>query len=176
MKLIVGLGNPGKEYEKTRHNIGFMMVDKIKEIYGFSDFEFDKKFHAEISKNKLTKNSNSVLLKPQTFMNNSGRPVKAFMDFYKITPDNLIVIHDDIDIELGKYKISSDSGSAGHNGVVDIIDKIGTQKFTRIRVGIANEKLRAQIDPSDFVLQKFSKEELDKISEIMAKIESLKIF
>jgi len=176
MRLVVGLGNPGKEHEKTRHNIGFMMIDKIKEIYNFPDFEFDKKFHAEISKNKLTGNSNLVLLKPQTFMNNSGQSVKSFMDFYKITPDNLIVIHDDIDIELGKYKTSFDSGSAGHNGVADIINKIDTQKFTRIRIGIANEKLRTQIDPSDFVLQKFSKDELDKISGVMAKIESLKIF
>jgi peptidyl-tRNA hydrolase, PTH1 family len=177
MQLIIGLGNPGKKYEKTRHNAGFMMLDRIKENYKFPDFEFNKKFDTETSISASpplppgedvrrtgegeTKKENKILLaKPQTMMNNSGQAVKAILDFYKLPPENLIVIHDDIDIEIGKYKISADSGSAGHNGVQDIVDKISTQNFKRIRVGVANEKLRSQIDPTDFVLQKFSDEEL----------------
>jgi peptidyl-tRNA hydrolase, PTH1 family len=166
MKIVVGLGNPGKQYEKTRHNAGFTLVDKIRKAYKFPDFSLNKKFSAEMSRDKteLTKDKDIVLFKPQLFMNNSGKPVKAVMDFYKLTPENLVVIHDDIDIEIGKYKISSDSGSAGHNGVWDIIDKIGAQNFKRIRIGVANEKIRAQIDPSDFVLQQFSDEELSIIN------------
>lgn len=162
MKVIVGLGNPGQEYEKTRHNAGFILINRIREAYKFPDFEFNKKFDSEISRNKieLLKNKDVILFKPQTFMNNSGQAVKAIFDFYKLLPEDLIVIHDDIDIEIGKYKISEDSRSAGHNGVEDIISKLGTQKFKRIRIGVANEKLRSQIDASNFVLQKFSDEEI----------------
>jgi peptidyl-tRNA hydrolase, PTH1 family len=162
MKIIVGLGNPGKQYEKTRHNAGFILVDRIKETHKFPDFRFDKKFEAELSRNKseLTENRDVMLAKPQTMMNNSGKSIGAILDYYKPSLEDIIVIHDDIDIEIGKYKISSDSGSAGHNGVQDIIDKLGTQNFKRIRIGVANEKIRAQIDPSDFVLQQFSETEL----------------
>lgn len=168
MKIIVGLGNPGIEYEKTRHNAGFIMLDKIKEVYKFPGFEFNNKFNAELSVGNAHVRSNEkiILAKPQAMMNNSGQVVKAVLDFYKLSPEDLIAVHDDIDIELGKYKISSDSGSAGHNGAQDIINKIGTQKFTRIRIGIANEKLRIQIDPTDFVLQRFSEEELTKIKKV----------
>ena len=202
MKLLVGLGNPGKEYEKTRHNTGFIFLNKIKEAYEFPDFRFEKKLNAEISISAFpplplgepacpvgkdvrrtaeenTKESRkTILAKPKTFMNNSGRSVKAILDFYKLTPENLIVVHDDVDIEIGKYKISTDSGSAGHNGVEDIISKIGTRNFKRVRVGIANDKLRTHIDTSDFVLQKFSDEELstlmgDTSGNILHEIEKL---
>lgn len=190
MKIVVGLGNPGKQYEKTRHNAGFLMIGRIKENYKFTDFQFNKKFNADISISSIPllpqagessptyvgpdegntgKNQKIILAKPQTMMNNSGQSVKAVLDFYKLTPENLIVIHDDIDIEIGKYKISSDSGSAGHNGVQNIIDKLGTQNFKRIRIGIANVKLRAKIDPTDFVLQKFSDEELAIINDEISK-------
>lgn len=173
MELIVGLGNPGKEYEKTRHNTGFMFLDRIKDVYKFPDFKFDKKFDSEISRDKMefTKNKDIMMVKPQTMMNNSGQSVKAIMDFYKLTPENLIVIQDDIDIEIGKYKISADSGSAGHNGIQDIIDKLGTQNFKRIRIGIGNADLRSKIDPTDFVLGKFSEEELKSfIDEVSGQI------
>ena len=187
MKLIIGLGNPEKKYENTRHNAGFIMIDRIKEAYKFPDFKLESKFHSYISISSIpllplageggptyvgpdegkTKNGQkTILAKPQTFMNRSGEAVKAILDFYKLAPENLVVIHDDIDIEIGRYKISADSGSAGHNGVQDIIDKIGTQKFTRIRIGVANADLRSKIDPSDFVLQKFSGEELQKLEKV----------
>jgi PTH1 family peptidyl-tRNA hydrolase len=173
MKLIIGLGNPGKQYENTRHNAGFMMVDKIKENYNFPDFEFNKKFDANVSvgnANLRSTDEKIILAKPQTFMNNSGNSVRAILDFYKLTPKDIIVIHDDIDLTLGKYKITDDSGSAGHNGVQDIIDKIDTKDFKRIRIGIANENLRSVIDPADFVLQKFSEEELEIIENISGEI------
>jgi PTH1 family peptidyl-tRNA hydrolase len=167
MRLIIGLGNPGDKYEKTRHNAGFMMIDRIKKNYNFPAFEFNKKFEAQISKGAI--DSKEVLLvKPETFMNNSGETVHAILDFYKLTPEDIIVIHDDIDLPLEEYKIATSSGSAGHNGVSDIIEKIGTKDFTRIRIGVANENLRSPIDPADFVLQNFSEEEmkviLDKVS------------
>lgn len=165
MKIIVGLGNPGEEYKGTRHNIGFEIVDKFKENNNFPDFESNKKFNAEISKA-----DEIILAKPQTFMNLSGDAVRNLLDFYKMTPDDILVIHDDLDISLGKYKIAADSSSAGHNGVQDIIDKLGTQKFKRVRVGIgeATEEgaIKCRINAHDFVLQKFSEEENKKIVAI----------
>lgn len=163
MKIIIGLGNPGKKYADTRHNAGFMMVEKIKESYDFPDFKFNKKLNCEISKGAIDEKE-ILLAKPQTFMNNSGDSVRTLVDFYKLTPDDIIVIHDDIDLPLGRYKIANSSGSAGHNGVEDIISKIGTKDFSRIRIGIANESLRTEIEPADFVLQKFSQEELKTIT------------
>jgi len=206
MKLIIGLGNPSKKYARTRHNVGFMMVDKLREKYDFSDFEFNKKFNADIStlssraersnlelnidnldSTRLPRRSEDgtprndkkvVLAKPQTFMNNSGDSVRAILDFYKLTPGDMIVIHDDIDLPLGEYKIATQSGSAGHNGVQSIIDSIGTKEFMRVRIGVATESLRSPIDPADFVLQNFSEEELEiilgKVSEsILFEIEKL---
>jgi PTH1 family peptidyl-tRNA hydrolase len=168
MIFIIGLGNPGKQYKTTRHNIGFMMVDKIKEKYNFPDFEFNKKFNAEIVKGNI--NDNEILLaKPQAFMNNSGETVRTVLDFYKLSLDNIIVIHDDLDIAIGKYRIATESSSAGHNGVQDIIEKLGTKKFHRIRIGIGQEQDGApvcRIDASDFVLQNFSEEELKMIESI----------
>lgn len=170
MKIIIGLGNPGEKYKNTRHNAGFMAADKIREKYGFPDFEFSKKFNAEISVgNAHVRSGDKVLLaKPQTFMNNSGLTVQSILDFYKLAPENIVVIHDDIDLLIGQWKIATQSGSAGHNGVQDIIDKIGTKDFRRIRLGIANSDLRTKIDPSDFVLQKFSEKELEKIEGAIA--------
>jgi len=170
MKLVVGLGNPGKEYENTRHNAGFALIDKFGKSQDFPEFELNKKFNARISKGSVD-GQDFLLAKPQTFMNLSGETVRAMLDFYKLTPDDILVVHDDIDLPLGKYRIATDSSSAGHNGVQNIIDKLGTQKFKRIRIGIGETKegiLVCRIDAHDFVLQKFSKEEseiIEKISE-----------
>lgn len=181
MKLIVGLGNPRKEYENTRHNVGFEIIEKIRSDWDFSQWEFNKKFNAEISTGdyKLkTTNYKLLLAKPQTFMNLSGRAVQAILTFYKLTPDDIIVIHDDLDIPVGKYKIATDSSSAGHNGVENIIEKLGTQKFKRIRVGIKSEPAeiplsegahlprRSLAEAGDYVLDKFSEDESEKIKKI----------
>jgi PTH1 family peptidyl-tRNA hydrolase len=180
MILIVGLGNPGKEYENTRHNLGFIFADKLQKELGFSEFSANKKFDAEIAEGNYAGNK-IILTKPQTFMNLSGEAVRKIMDFYKLTPEDILVLHDEIDLPAGKYRLATDSSSAGHNGVQNIIDQIGTQAFKRVRIGIGQDT--ATGDPScrlgahDFVLGKISSEELEKISaiekEILSEIQKL---
>lgn len=189
MKLIIGLGNPGEKYKKNRHNAGFIILDELKKIWNFHDFEFFKKFNAEISEgnpNPLLSPGESaplsgadegasdkiILAKPQTFMNNSGEAAREIMDFHKITLENITVIHDDLDINLGEYKISTGSSSAGHNGIESLIEKLGTQNFKRIRVGIeGSEKRKNRVVPGDvFVLQNFSDEELEIIRKLAKEI------
>lgn len=170
MKIIIGLGNPGEKYLGTRHNVGFNFLDKLKMEWNFPDFEFSKKFNAETSKGNYelrTTNYELFLVKPQTFMNLSGEAVRNVLDFYKLSPEDILVVHDDKDIALGEYRIANDSSSAGHNGVQNIIDLIGTQKFKRVRIGIG-----AETDlPSDvFVLQKFSDEEKEKIEKVLSEV------
>ena len=169
MKIIVGLGNPGKQYEGTRHNIGFAIIDNLRQEFGFPEFESNKKFNAEISKNHIGQ-IETLLAKPQTFMNLSGESVQAVLDFYKLSPEDIVVIHDDLDIASGKYKVAQDSSSAGHNGVQNIIDKLGTQKFKRIRIGVGEETaegaIKCRLGAHDFVLGKFTPEEKEKISAI----------
>lgn len=173
MKIILGLGNPGEKYILTRHNVGFFLVDKIKEKYAFPDFAFNKNFNAEIAKGKIA-DTEIILAKPQTFMNLSGKATQAILSFYKLTSDDLLVIHDDLDIALGKYKIATDSSSAGHNGVQDIIEKIGTQKFRRVRIGIGQETDGTpvcRLGAHDFVLQKFPLEEMAALDQLQKDIE-----
>jgi len=144
MILIVGLGNPGKKYEKTRHNIGFRVIDSL-------DFAQDK---------------DVILLKPQTFMNNSGRAVKSLTTKYKIPATNIIVVHDDIDLPIDTIRISKNSSSAGHKGVQSIINELGTKDFMRLRVGINN---KSKSDAEKFVLEKFTKTEEKQLPEIIKK-------
>lgn len=171
MKLIIGLGNPGKEYAITRHNAGFLVLDEIQKLWNFSDFKMEKKFQAEISEGNL-QGEKIILAKPQTFMNLSGLSVQAIMSFYKLSPENIIVIHDDLDINFDAFKISTDSGAAGHNGIIDIIEKLGTQKFLRVRIGIegAEAKKLRLASGKDFVLQNFSQEELKEIKKLSKEI------
>ncbi|HNZ83885.1 MAG TPA: aminoacyl-tRNA hydrolase [Candidatus Pacearchaeota archaeon] len=145
MYLIAGLGNPGKEYQNTRHNLGFMALDLLA-----SDWE--EKFDALISKTQIS-NKDVVLVKPQTFMNLSGKAISQIMNFYKIK--DLIVIHDEMDIDLGKVKISENKNSGGHKGVQSIIDLLGTKEFIRIRIGIGRSKDQA----SEFVLGEIHEEQ-----------------
>jgi len=163
MKIIVGLGNPGDKFQDTRHNVGFMVLDQIKEKNDFSDFSYSEKFKAETSRGSLEKNA-LILAKPQTFMNNSGESIKSLIKYYKLDASCLIVIHDDIDIELGKIKISRDSGSAGHKGVQSIIDSLKTNSFTRIRMGILPVKGKPA-ETEKFVLKKFTKQEKEIIKK-----------
>ena len=159
MKLIIGLGNPGPEYKNNRHNIGFQVLDRLGD-----NFKLEKKFKAEISKG-----DNFILAKPQTFMNNSGLAVKALKTFYKIKPENTIVVHDDIDLSLGKLRITLGASSGGNNGVESIIKELGTKDFIRIRVGVANS-LREKIPADKFVLQNFSSSDKKIIKDIMPQI------
>ena len=158
MKLIVGLGNPGKDYEKTRHNIGFFILDQY-----LNDVDWKKEKDAYIYETKRGREK-IIFLKPQQYMNLSGIAVKKYLKYYKINIDNLLVIYDDIDLEIGKVKEKSNSGSGGHNGVQSIIDYLGTNEFKRIKIGVSKNNL---IDTKDYVLGKFLKKEREKINEIM---------
>ena len=139
MKIIIGLGNPGEKYENTWHNIGFMTLDDIIRENNFSEFKFDKKFIAEVSENSLN-GEKIIIAKPQTYMNESGKTVKAIMDFYKLAADDFIIIHDDVDLPVPKIKISFDRGSAGHKGVQSIFVQTGKENFVRIRIGVSPQK------------------------------------
>lgn len=162
MKLIVGLGNPGSKYKNTRHNAGFLALDYL--VDG-QDANWSEKFEAEFT--ELGLNEEKVLLaKPQTFMNLSGKSVAAIVNFYKLTPaTDLIVIHDDKDLPFGSIKAAKDSSAAGHNGVKDIIDALGTQDFSRIRIGIETRESDSPIPTDVFVLQPFSDDELSQLNQ-----------
>lgn len=163
MKLIVGLGNPGKEYEKTRHNVGFLTLDKLA-----------KKINMDFDKNKCKANygiykhndEKIIIAKPQTYMNSSGEAVISLMKFYDIDIKDVIVIHDDLDLPVGKLRIRYQGSCGGQNGMRSIIDLVGTDKINRIRIGISNNKL---IDTVDYVLGKFPKEDLAIINETLDK-------
>lgn len=167
MKLIVGLGNPGKKYANTRHNAGFVVADQIMIQYQFPTAKATPKFKAQISAGEINQEK-IIIIKPQTYMNESGAAARAVADFYKIKPADLIVIHDDKDIPLGEYKIQTNRGPAGHNGVISLIKHLGTRNFTRVRVGI---KPVGEIkDTADFVLEKFTKNEHKIINEVITKV------
>lgn len=157
MKLIVGLGNPGKQYERTRHNYGFMVVDALRENlahHGANAWELSRKFNAEICGANYN-GERIILAKPMTFMNESGVAVHLLAHYYKILPADIIVVHDDKDLKLGLVKVQFERGHAGHNGVRSIIDHIGTNAFMRIRLGVAPDNLEKMEDTADFVLGKF---------------------
>lgn len=168
MKLIVGLGNPGRQYKKTRHNVGFIILDSLQKELHASDWTLSKKFNAEIS--EIGQGDDKILLvKPMTFMNHSGQAVGLIMHYYKIKLDDLIVVHDDKDIKLGEIKIQSNKNHAGHNGIKSIMEHIGTKNFMRLRVGVASENKRKMSDTSSFVLGKFGLFEKKKLEEIIGK-------
>lgn len=158
MKLVVGLGNPGKQYAKTRHNVGFMVLDEFQEStikeYNWSKWEVSKKCNAEISQGNKD-GEKIILLKPLTYMNDSGVPTQLAINFYKLKPADLIVVHDDKDIALGEIKTQTDRGHAGHNGVRSIVECLSTQNFTRLRIGIASSDAKRMDDIPEFVLGKF---------------------
>jgi len=169
MKLVVGLGNPGKKYERTRHNVGFLVLDTLHEKLkseGISQWDNSKKFSAEIA-GCTYKNEKIVLAKPQTYMNDSGLAVRQIAHFYKLTVRDLIVVHDDKDILLGEIKIQKDRGSAGHNGVKSLIEHLGTQDFVRIRVGVRSSNEKKMQDTAKFVLGKFGIFEKKTLNEIL---------
>jgi len=163
MKLIVGLGNPGKEYEETRHNCGFMAISSLRSILDFSTFKLKKKFNSFVSKGKID-GKKIILARPQTFMNESGRAVFAIAFFYKIKADDIWVIYDDLDLPLGKIRIRLGGSSGGHKGVQSIIDNLKTDNFVRFRIGITPTGPGALKIPAEkFVLQKFRKGEKENI-------------
>ncbi len=158
--LVAGLGNPGKEYDLTPHNMGFMVCDSLSFLFNF-DFRLEKKFSAALGFFYL--NSFKVgVLKPLTYMNLSGNSIGSFVRYYGINLDKLIVIHDDIDLEFGKLKIKKNSSSGGHKGVESVINALGSQDFIRVKIGVGKFG-----DPAFYVLSKFSNEELPLVEKIV---------
>ena len=157
MKLVVGLGNKGREYENTRHNMGFMLVDRYLQYKNITD-KFKEKFNAMYIETTIN-NEKVIFIKPMTYMNNSGIAVRAFVDFYKLNSEDILVISDDLDLDLGKFRLRRNGSSGGHNGLKSIISHLGTDNFKRLRIGISNDK----DDVINYVLSKFSKKELNEI-------------
>lgn len=155
MKLIVGLGNPGKQYSKTRHNVGFLSLNKLEDKYDL-EYKFDSSFNALIAI-KIISGEKCYFVKPQTFMNLSGEAVGKIVHYYKIDIKDMIVIYDDMDLPFGSLRLRQKGSAGGHNGIKNIIAHLGTDEFKRIRVGISGH---ANIDAKDYVLGKFSNEEL----------------
>jgi len=158
MIIVVGLGNPGKKYSNSRHNAGWMVLDTLT---GKIDWKDNEKAQAFVYATEL-ENKEVELLKPNTFMNNSGIAVAYALK--KHPKSRLIVVHDDKDIPLGEIRVQHDRSAAGHNGVKSIIEHIGTQNFTRVRIGIAPSNPQSIEDTADFVLDKFTKEEKDVLN------------
>lgn len=165
MIMIVGLGNPGLRYEKTRHNVGFMVLDALlKKLTpaGEGIWEENKKFNALVAR----AGDDLILAKPLSFMNASGGPVAKLVRFYQVKPFGLYLVHDDVDLPLGKIKITVDHGSAGHKGVESVIKSLGSQNFVRIRVGIGNDR---RVAADKFVLMPFTIWERAKLRPVVKK-------
>ena len=167
MKLIVGLGNPGSEYSKTRHNIGFMCMDEIAKHFGVS---FDSNKFTGLYTEFLYGSEKIILLKPQKYMNLSGEVIRDYVNYFKINIDDVLIICDDLDTEVGTYRLRYKGSSGGHNGLKNVELHLCTQDYKRIKIGISNNK---DIDTKDYVLGKFSKEELDLINPIIQKMPNI---
>ncbi len=151
MKVVIGLGNPGKKYEDTRHNVGFMAIDKISEKWSIPVQQ--QKFRALVGEGRIN-GERALLVKPQTYMNLSGESVADVLRFYKLTPADILVIYDDLDLPTGKLRLREKGSAGGHNGIKSIIQHTGTQVFNRIKIGIDRPQPGRSV--SDYVLSPFS--------------------
>ena len=160
MHLVVGLGNPGEKYEKTRHNLGFRVIDELALRHQIKKFK--SKCQSNIADIKVADHK-VILAQPQTFMNNSGLAVRGLIDWFKVDINNLILIYDDVDLEVGQLRLREKGNAGGHNGVQSVIDSLGTNQFSRVRIGIGREELG--VDVSDYVLKKIPSSERDSLDE-----------
>ena len=176
MKLIIGIGNPGEKYKGNRHNVGWLVLDELKQEISKSEFlisnqtlnpnfQFQKKFQSEI-----VKLGNLILAKPQTMMNSSGKAVRKLVDHYKIKMPNLWVIHDDLDLRLGNYKIQKGKGPREHKGLLSIYEALRTKDFWHVRVGVDNRDKDSRTAGEAYVLQDFLPEEQKIVNEVIKKI------
>lgn len=165
MLMIVGLGNPGTKYSGTRHNVGFLVLDQLADEAGVS-FK-DSKWQAQLIKTRLW-SKDVLLVKPMTFMNLSGQSVRAITSYFQVVPEDIVVIHDELDLEAGRLKMVYDRGAGGHNGIKSIIEHLGTRKFVRFRVGIGRP--HGQVPPASFVLSKFAETELAEVKQVFSDI------
>lgn len=178
MKIIVGLGNPGKEYDMTRHNVGFMALDAFHKAHADAFSPWTKKFNAEISEGHIivkdgvngeTRSEKIILMKPLTFMNLSGEAVAPARGFYKLEPIDVLAVYDDADIPFGTLRFREAGSAGGHNGVKSLIASLATDAFPRIKIGVGAEE-ETQIPREDFVLKKFTKEEQEKLPAILEEV------
>ena len=160
--LLVGLGNPGREYKDTRHNFGFMLIDRIAIRLNARGMKVQSK---AIVTNALYEDRKLILAKPQTYMNLSGQSVQGLVHFYKIPLTNVMVLSDDLDIPFGTIRIRAEGGPGGQRGLASVIESLGTKDFSRLRLGIGRPPGR--MDPANFILQNFSRDEMKSISEIL---------
>ena len=163
MKLIVGLGNPGRRYEKTRHNAGFMFLDRIKDVWNLGDFTPQKN-------SLIIKTKDIILAKPQTYMNDSGRAVSSLASYYKIKPDDIYIVHDDLDLRIGTFKIQKGTSPKDHKGIESINKELGITDYWHIRIGIDNRDRENRIDGETYVLQNFTDEEFEILKETINNI------
>ncbi len=165
--LILGLGNPGKQYARTRHNIGFRALTQFAKSHNFPEFKLEKRFKAEVSTGDID-GEKIILAKPQTFMNLSGEAVRAILDFYKLSPADVVIVYDDVDLPFGELRLRPSGGSGGHNGIKSLIAHLSTEEFARVRIGVGNEFLE-KVPTEHFVLTNFSTTEEIEIPKIERK-------
>ncbi|MDO4169655.1 MAG: aminoacyl-tRNA hydrolase [Lachnospiraceae bacterium] len=165
MKVIVGLGNPDKKYHGTRHNIGFQAMDYLADKYRIA---IDTKKHKGLIGKGFIEGQKVLLVKPMTYMNLSGECLRQIMDFYKLEPEDFIVIYDDINLDVGQLRIRKKGSAGGHNGIKSIIAHLGSQEFPRIRIGVGEKP--KEYDLADYVLGRFSKQELEIYDQLMPNI------
>ncbi len=166
--LIVGLGNPGDEYKQTRHNIGFMLIDRIAKEFNIS---MKRKFQGMYGIGEIL-GKKVYLLKPETYMNRSGISVRDFIDFYKIDISDIIVAHDDIHITFGSIKLKHNGTAGGHNGIKSMINMLSTQEFKRLKIGVGMDMDMRGGDQSSYVLGKFKSDELKSMDGILGRSQS----
>lgn len=166
--LVAGLGNPGREYEHTRHNVGFMCADALAQAHGLR-FDPKKRSKARVADGYFA-GKRLLIAKPQTFMNLSGSAIQGLATFYKIPPERILIIYDDLDLPVGTLRIRPKGGSGGHKGMTDIIRRLGTQDFPRIRFGIGRPP--GEMDPAAYVLRPFDRDELPRVQDTIARVVS----
>lgn len=167
MKVIVGLGNPGPQYAETRHNIGFLLIDRVAEA---NNLEFRQKFQGLLAESSV-KGDRIFLLKPQTFMNLSGSSVSELAHFYKIAEDDILIIHDDMDLSFGKLRLRNQGSAGGHNGIKSILADLGTEKFWRLKLGVGRPP--KDWDPARYVLSSFAEEEISVLGDLLGNAEKV---
>ncbi|HCL90993.1 MAG TPA: aminoacyl-tRNA hydrolase [Candidatus Atribacteria bacterium] len=165
MKIVIGLGNPGSKYEFTRHNIGFRIIDSLARDMGI-EFNKVKSYYSLISRGMIN-NHKVMLVKPQTFMNLSGRAVNRVVSYYKIPLQDLLIVYDDLNLELGQVRIRKKGSSGGHKGIESIMQYLNSEDIPRLRIGIGNPSVNYNFDCVSYVLSNFNNDEEDKIAEVI---------
>jgi len=166
MRLIIGLGNPGSEYHLTRHNVGFMVLDRLAQQHGLSSQRPRLRFESATLEGEVA-GQHCLLLEPQTYMNRSGRAVRAAVDFYKLSPADLLIVVDDVALPVGRIRMRSEGSAGGHNGLSDIEAHLGTTAYPRLRIGI--DPPPANIPQADYVLSRFTEPQLDALKPALAR-------